>query len=459
MKNSIEKQIEDTAFLNIPESEKPRVVIIGGGFGGVQLARELSEDLFQIVLIDRYNYHTFLPLLYQVATAGLEPDSIAGPLRKMIRKKRDFYFRMVRARKIDPEEQIVYTSTGELRFDYLAIATGARVNYYGQESIRKHAFPFNQITHALDLRSHIFQQLEKAELTEDVKLRKKLMTFTVVGAGSTGVELCGALAELKKHILKKDYPELNIDDVRICLIEGMDRILPAMSEKSGQKAHQYLDKMGVEIHTGNLTEKYDGDTVTLKNGQRIETATLVWAAGVKGNLVEGFGDESIQKHKLFVNTKNQVMRNRETGEVFDNVFAIGDVALMKTPRFPDGLPGLAQAAIQHGRHLAANLQRKVLKKKMKGFRYRSKGVLVTIGRNKAVADLAGNVRLYGFISWFVWMITILFYLTGFRSKAVVFANWVWNYFTFDRGIRLILRPSSKSKDTITREMEHEMKEI
>ncbi|WP_159517402.1 NAD(P)/FAD-dependent oxidoreductase [Sunxiuqinia indica] len=443
--------------VNIPNSDKPRVVIIGGGFGGVRAINKLDSNKYQIVLLDRYNYHTFQPLLYQVATAGLEPDSIAGPLRKITKKKKDTYFRMLRVSEVNTDEKTLTTNAGPLNYDYLIVATGAKINFFGNDRLAKHAFPLKQVTHALDLRSHIFQQLEKSEIVTSEKQKKRLMTFVVVGAGPTGVEVCGALAELKNNVLPRDYPQLDVSSMQIHLVEGKNRVLPAMSEKSGEKARQYLEKMGVNIHLETLTDDYDGKIVKLKNGQQIETGTLVWAAGVQGNLINGFGEKSIKKGTLMVNETNHVFKNYETKVIYNDVFALGDVAHMLHEDYPNGLPGLAQSAMQQGEQLAENLNRIAANKPLKAFRYKNKGALATIGRNKAVADLP-KIFLSGFIGWFIWMVVHILFLIGFRNKAVVFANWIWNYFTYDRGIRLILRPSSKKKDQMSKEMIQEMHE-
>ncbi len=443
--------------LNVPETVKKRLIIVGGGFGGINLLSKLSRKDYQIVLIDRYNYHTFQPLLYQVATAGLEPDSVAEPLRKIAGRDPDVHFRMVKAERIDPTAGKLYTAAGDLKFDYLVVATGAQVNFFGNEHVAQYALPLKQITHALDLRSHIFQQFEKAVLIRDENERKRLMTFVVVGAGPTGVELCGALAELKNKSLPHDYSELNLSGMEIILIDGLDRVLPAMSAESGERARRYLENMGVKIILGQLISDCDGKTVSLKDGTVIRSGTLIWAAGVKGNFPDGFDNGSIRRNLLAVNRKNQIYRDAETGEVYRNIFAVGDAAQMETGK-GSVFPGLAPVAIQQGKQLAQNLNRLAKNKPMKAFRYKNKGVLATIGRNKAVADLPGSIRLAGWPGWIIWLMVHLAYLIGFRNKTVVFANWVWSYFTYDRGIRLIIRPSTKSTDPLSREMIGEMKE-
>lgn len=442
--------------LNIPDTDKPRIVILGGGFGGINLIKKLP-GIFQIVLLDRYNYHTFQPLLYQVATAGLEPDSVAGPLRKIINKRKNVFFRMLSATSISAEDKIIYTKAGSLKYDYLVIATGAKVNYFNNADISKHSFPLKQVTHALDLRSHIFQQFEKLEVLHNTKDKDAYLTFVIVGAGPTGVEISGALAELKAHVLPKDYPDLDMKNVKIYLIEGLDRVLPGMSEQSGKKAQSYLEKMEVKVILNCLTKDFDGKVVRLSNGDEIRTKSLIWAAGVKGNVIDGIDAQSIKKGKLLVSHTNQLFRNKENNELYDDIFAIGDVAFMEQKDYPDGLPGLAQVAIQQGRHLAKNLNKRVKNQSLKAFRYKNKGVLATIGRNKAVADLP-NIKLTGFPAWFVWMVVHVLFLVSFRSKVIALTNWIWNYFTYDRGIRLIIRPSSKLNDILSQGLEDEMNE-
>lgn len=446
-----------TYTLNIPDIGKPRIVIVGGGFGGLHILKKLRSSDFQVVLFDRYNYHTFQPLLYQVATAGLEPDSVAGPLRKIIRKHKEWYFRMLRVDKVDPGKQEIHTAAGALHYDYLVIATGSKMNYFNNDGIARNAYPVKQVTHALDLRHTILQQFERLEILKKKEDNsRENLNFVVVGAGPTGVEVCGALAELKKHVLPKDYPDLDIDRMQIYLVEGLKQVLPAMSEASGKKAQHYLERSGVNVILDCMTESYDGKTVKLSNGEKITSNTLIWAAGVKPNLPEGFPPEFISKKGLYVNQYNQVC-SEDGKSTLERVFAIGDSAFMQTDNYKEGLPGLAPVAIQQGKHLAGNLKRIPRGNVLKPFTYINKGVMATIGRNKAVADLPGNIRLSGLVGWFTWMLVHLLYLVGFRNKTIVFTNWFWNYVTYDRGIRLIIRPSPKSRDMISRELVSEMR--
>lgn len=441
---------------NIPDTDKPRIVVIGGGFGGLNFLKHLRGNDYQVVLFDRYNYHTFQPLLYQVATAGLEPDAIAGPLRQMIGKRKDWHFRMLRVDRIDPQLQEIQTAAGKLHFDYLVIATGSKMNYFNNESIAKNAYPVKQITHALDLRHTIFQQFERLELMagNDDENQGNL-NFVVAGAGPTGVEVCGALAELRKHVLPNDYPDLDIGRMQIYLVEGLSQVLPSMSEASGKKAQQYLENFGVKVILDCLTESYDGRVVQLSNGDKIITNTLIWAAGVKPNMPDGIPGEFTGKKGFRVNHYNQVCNENGTS-VLENIFVIGDSAFMQTEKYEQGLPGLAPVAIQQGKHLAGNMKRAARGKALRPFTYINKGVLATIGRNKAVADFPRNIKLSGLAGWITWMLVHLLYLVGFRNKTIVFTNWFWNYVTYDRGIRLIIRPSPKSRDLISKELVHEM---
>lgn len=438
--------------LHLPRTEKSRVVVIGGGFGGINLIKHLDTNKFQVVLLDRFNYHTFQPLLYQVATAGLEPDSVAGPLRKIFRNENGIHFRMLKAHRIDTIRKRVITTAGPVSYDYLVVATGSSVSYFQNKSIAEHAYPVKKLTHALDLRSEIFQQLEKLTILKRGSEDEAFYTFVIVGAGPTGVEICGALSELRRKVLPADYHDMELTSIRIYLVEGLSRVLPQMSEASGNKARKYLEKMGVKIILNTLTESYDGSIVKLNNGMEINSRTVIWAAGVRANSISGLPEQSYNSGKIRVNGINQVLRGGSSVPPFRDIFAIGDVAGMESDEYPNGLPGLAPVAIQQGKLLARNLSVIEKQQKPRPFKYRDKGVMATIGRNKAVGDLPWGIRLSGFAGWFAWMVSHLIFLIGFRNKAVVLVNWIWNYFTYDRGIRIIVRPSPKEKDPVSEEM-------
>ncbi len=420
--------------MNIPRSSLPRIVIIGGGFGGVSLMNALVKKEVQVVLLDMHNYHCFQPLLYQVSTGGLEPDSIAYPLRKILQDAPNFYFRMAKVEEIQPAQRNLITDIGELQYDHLVIATGSKTSFFGNQNIQKHAMQMKTVPQSLNLRSLILENFEEAILTDDLNERNALMNFVIVGAGPTGVELAGALAEIKKGILPKDYPDLDTRMVQINLVQGADRILPAMSEVASEKAEDYLQKLGVQVWKNLRVTDYNGRTVLTNTQISFEAATVVWAAGVEGALIKGLEatESSDRKHRLFVNQFNEV-------KGCENIYAIGDIALMQDDTYPNGHPMMAQPAIQQGKALGKNLVRKINGKSMKAFSYRDKGAMATIGRNKAVVDLK-NVKFQGVFAWFVWMFVHLFFLIGFRNRAVVFINWVYNYIRFDREARLIIRP-------------------
>ena len=431
--------------IRIPDTSKPRVILIGGGFGGAQFVKSLSDRDYQLVMFDRHNYHTFQPLLYQVATAGLEPDSIAAPLRKIFDNKKNFYFRMALVNKIVPEQNCIQTSIGNIRYDILVISTGSRTNYFGNDELIKKCFPLKQVPQALDMRSQILQNMEKAVLTNDLRIQEGLLNYVVVGGGPTGVELAGSIAELKRHIFPKDYPELDLKRMNIYLVEGSPKLLGAMSEKSSKWALKYLQEMGVTVVLNSVVQSYDGETVYLKNGSTIRSKTLIWAAGVKGNVVPGLKEECLQKgSRILVDEFNRAT-------CYENIYAIGDVAAMITEQYKQGYPMLAPVAKQQGERLALNLNDQVRGRNWKPFKYNDRGSMATIGRNKAVADLPGGFFLKGFLAWAAWMLVHVLFLIGFRSKLIVMANWIWSYLTYDKGTRLIIRPYVKPNNPAAEE--------
>ena len=420
-----------TSEIPLTPSPFPRLVILGGGFAGISLAKRLRRSPIQIVLIDRNNYHTFQPLLYQVATAGLEPDSIADPLRKQLEPVKNFYFRMAQVESIDAEQKRVNTEIGFMNYDYLVIATGSRTNYFGNDEILQKAFPLKQVPQALDLRSQILQNFEAATIATTKEELESRMNIVIVGGGPTGVEVAGALGELRKTILPRDYPELEFDKMKIVLVEGSPRLLNSMSEYASAKAYKYLRKFGVEIHLDKRVSSYDGLTVYMNDDTMIPSHTLIWAAGVQANVPEGLPEECFKHGRLVVNEFNEVKE-------CPDVFALGDVAYFETEEFPQGLPMLAPVAIQQGEHMAKNVKRVLKNKPRIPFTYKDKGTMATVGRNKAVVDM-GKLQFGGFPAWMVWMFVHLISIIGFRNKLVVFLNWVWNYFTYDKGTRLIIR--------------------
>ncbi|MCO4291440.1 NAD(P)/FAD-dependent oxidoreductase [Solitalea sp. MAHUQ-68] len=425
--------------VDIPETNFPRVVIIGGGFGGIQAAKKLNSKEVQVIMIDRHNYHTFQPLLYQVATGGLEPDSIAHPLRKIFKNQKNFIFRVAEAQEVIADKKVLVTNIGEIHYDYLVIATGSSSNYFGMKDLEKHTMPMKTIPEALDMRSLVLQNLESALLTDSINEQEAYMNFVVVGGGPTGVETAGALAELKNHVLPHDYPELDIRRMQINLIEGGDRLLGAMSVQASEKSADFLKSMGVNVRLNERVLSFDGERVQLGSGKGLETKVVIWSAGVKGVTLPGINKEVIVGGNRFkVNVFNQI-------EGYDNIFAIGDVAAMITDEFPKGHPGVAPAAIQQGRLFAKNIIKKINDIPMEPFKYFDKGSMATVGRNRAVVDM-GFIRFQGTFAWFVWMFVHLMTLVGFRNRVVVFVNWVWSYFSYDRGTRLIIRRFEKEND-------------
>ncbi|MCB0454152.1 MAG: NAD(P)/FAD-dependent oxidoreductase [Aequorivita sp.] len=423
--------------MNIPETGVPRIVVIGGGFAGISFIKKLEKQKAQIVLFDRHNYHTFQPLLYQVSTAGLEPDSIAYPLRKIFRKNMDFHFRLAEVERIDTVNKSILTSIGDLRYDYLVIATGTRTNFFGNESIAENGMPMKTIPQALNIRSLILQNIEKADITIDERERKSLLNFVIAGAGPTGVELAGALAEFRKGILENDYPELDEDEMQVHLIEGQNRVLPPMSETVSKKAQKFLENLGVQLHLETFISNYDGKTVITNDGKKFETATFIWAAGVTGAPIKGIDGEALveKANRYKVDGFNKI-------NGFENIYALGDVALMETSEFPKGHPQVAQPAIQQGKHLGKNFRKMLKGDKMEPFKYFDKGTMATVGRNKAVVDI-GKMHFGGAIAWFLWMFVHLWFLVGFRNRVVTFFNWTYSYINYDRAARLIIRPFKK----------------
>ncbi|MEO1013156.1 MAG: NAD(P)/FAD-dependent oxidoreductase [Bacteroidota bacterium] len=420
--------------MNLPSTGQKRVVVIGGGFAGISLAKNLKKLDVQVVLIDKHNYHTFQPLLYQVSTSGLEPDSIAYPIRKVLKRLRNFHFRWAEVKQIDPAEKTIATNIGNLSYDYLVIATGTRTNFFGNDALAKYAMAMKNVPQALNIRSLMLQNFEKADTSDNPLERKALLNFCIVGAGPTGVELAGAFAELKRHVFPRDYQHLDVTEMQIHLFEGADRVLPPMSSTASKKAATFLEELGVHIHTRTLVKAYDGRTMTLQDGKTMDTHNFIWTAGVTGAAIAGLDASSLmaRQNRFKVNAYNQVVG-------YPDIFAIGDIAHMETPDYPNGHPQVAQPAIQQGRLLAKNLKNLIQSKPMQAFRYKDKGTMATVGRNKAVVDLA-KVQFGGFFAWFIWMFVHLMALVGFRNRVIVFFNWAYNYINFDKAARLIVRP-------------------
>jgi|GEM_PF-1948 len=417
---------------NISKTDKKRIIIIGGGFGGLKLARELSKSDYQIILFDKNNYNQFQPLLYQVATAGLEPSAISFPFRKIFHKAIDVHIRIAEVSEINADKNQINTSIGLVNYDYLIIAIGTDTNFFGNDKLKEKAKPMKSIIEALSLRNTILQNYEDALAAEDIDTRNRLMNIVVVGAGPTGVEVSGALAEMKKYVLPKDYPELDFKMMHVHLLEGGSRVLGTMSEAASAKAKKYLTNLGVTISLNTQVKDYDGINVYLEDGKTIGTTTLIWAAGVTGNKIQGLNANSLAKgNRIKVDRYNKV-------EGYSNIFAIGDIAFMEDEIYPTGHPQLAQVAIQQAHLLAKNFENILLNKPLKPFIYKDKGSLATIGRNKAVADLP-HLKFQGFFAWIVWIFVHLMSIVGIKNRLIIFINWAWNYVTYDQSLRLIFK--------------------
>ena len=424
----------------IPENGKKRVVIIGGGFAGLKLAKSLKKSDFQIVLIDKNNYHQFQPLFYQVATAGLEPSAISFPLRKAFQNQQHIHFRIAALEKVDAENQAIQTDIGRLTYDYLVLAIGADTNYFGNQNIKRHATPMKSLGEAINLRNTILTNFEKALNETDEKVVDSLLNFVIVGGGPTGTELAGALAEMKNYILPKDYPELDFSRMKIYLLEAASKVLNGYSDASSVKGKKYLKKLGVKVMTDTFVKDYDGKSVLLADDKTLETDTLIWAAGIKGNPVHGLGTDIIGRGgRLKVDAYNTV-------ENHPNIFAIGDIALMTTEKYENGHPQVAQVAIQQADLLAKNLKRTIKGQPLKAFKYLDKGSLATVGRNLAVADLP-FVSFQGFAAWVLWLFVHLMAILGVKNRLFVFINWAWSYLTYDQSLRLLIKPKSDAGET------------
>ncbi|MBL0152613.1 MAG: NAD(P)/FAD-dependent oxidoreductase [Chitinophagaceae bacterium] len=419
-----------------------KVVIAGGGFGGMRLAKKLNNRAgFEVVLVDRFNYHQFQPLFYQVATGGLDASNISFPLRKVFHRSKNVRIRLAEIMRINTDEKIVVTDQEEISYDVLVLAMGAGTNFFGQDSIATHAFPMKSTVEALQLRYQLLQNFEQALTEKDPLAKQRLLNIAVVGGGPTGVEISGALAEMKKYVLPNDYPELDFNQMHIYLLEGGTKLLGAMSGKSSEQSARYLTKLGVEVMTGALVKNYDGNTITLGDENRIETSTVIWAAGIKGNIPAGINESLIARG-------NRIKTDRHCQVIgVKDVYAIGDLGYMETPKYPKGHPQVAPLAIQQADMLAGNLrliERKAPPESIVEFEYRDKGSMATVGRNLAVVDMPKpKLHFGGFFAWMIWMGLHLMLILGVKNRFFVFCNWLYNYITYDQNLRLIFREFKK----------------
>ena len=418
--------------INLPETKQPRVVIVGAGFAGINLAQRISNKDYQVVLIDRNNFHQFQPLLYQVAMSGIEPSSIAFPLRKLLRKKKGTHIRVAELLSVNPAEKFLTTTEGRVNYDILVLATGVTTNFYGNTNIESQAYSLKSISDALLLRNVILYDLEKALTIREDDVRQSYMDIVIVGGGPTGVEMAGSLAEMRKYILPKDYPELRAQEMNIHLIEGTKELLASMSDEASKKSLQYLRDMGVEVLTEVRVINYDGNEITLNDGRKLYSRKVIWAAGITGYQLEGLPKECYGRgNRIIVDQYNTV-------QGLPDVYALGDNAYMEEGIYK-GHPQVAQPAIQQAKRLSKNLNDKIKGKSFTPFHYKDLGSLATIGRNKAVADLP-FMKTQGFIAWILWLVVHLKSILGVKNQIFVLFNWVWSYITLDQSLRIIVRP-------------------
>ena len=413
-----------------------KVIIVGGGFGGLKLARKLSNKKgFDVLLIDKFNFHQFQPLFYQVATAGLDASNISFPLRKAFQRSKNIRIRVTTLQQVIPNENKIVTATGEETYDVLVLATGADTNFFGNKQLEANAFPMKSTVEALQLRYKLIQNFEDALTTKDPQQLQRLMNVVVVGGGPTGVELSGALAEMKRYVLPKDYPELDFSKMNIFLLEGTQKTLAHMSEFSSGRSRKYLEKLGVKVMTGAQVKDYDGKNVLLGDGQTLPSATVLWAAGIKGNIPDGVDKDLIARgNRIRVDRLNRVLGHQ-------NIYAIGDLAYMETPKYPNAHPQVATVAIQQAKLLANNLVKMNRgEAALEEYEYKDKGTMATVGRNLAVVDIPKpKLHLGGWLAWLIWMSLHLMLILGVKNKFFVFINWLYNYVTYDQSLRLIFK--------------------
>lgn len=420
--------------INLPETHKPRIVIAGAGFAGITLARRLSAEDYQVVLIDRNNFHQFQPLLYQVAMSGIEPSSIAFPLRRLFRQKKNIHIRVAEIQSLHAEDKYLMTSEGRVNYDKLILATGVTTNFYGNTALEKNTYALKSVSDALYLRNALLADLEKALTIRENDIRRGYLDIVIVGGGPTGVELAGSLAEFKKYILTKEYPELDAQEMNIHLIQGDTELLNTFSDKASIKSQKYLEDLGVDVITGLRVTNYDGHEISLNDGRKLYSRKVIWAAGITGKRFEGIPEECYTRdHRIKTDVYNQVIGLKDA-------YALGDAAYMEEAKYL-GHPQVAQPAIQQARLLSKNLNGLIKGKAMKPFHYRDLGSMATIGRNKAVADLP-YWETQGFIAWVLWLFVHLKSILGVRNKLVILLNWVWSYFTMDQSLRILVRHKS-----------------
>lgn len=434
--------------INIQRNQKKRVVIVGGGLGGLRLAEDLYGSGMQVVLIDKNNFHQFPPLIYQIASAGIDPSSISFPFRQIFRKRKDFYFRMAEARMVDTEKKILQTSIGKIDYDYLVLAAGATTNFFGNKNIEEWAIPMKTVPEAMGLRNALLSNFERALTCATEEERQELLNVVIVGGGATGVEIAGALAEMRRYVIPYDYPDMDSSLMHIYLIEAGDRLLAGLSQESSQKAYEFLKSMGVDIQFGKMVTDYRDHKVVMKDGTEIPTRTFLWVSGIRANAMPGIDESHMGRGFRFKVDEY----NRIPG--VEDVFAIGDQCLQTSDAaYPNGHPQVAQVAIQQAKNLAKNLKlinQGADSSEFTVFRYKNLGSMATIGRNKAVVEI-GKFRSQGFFAWVLWLVVHLRSILGVKNKVMVLLNWLWKYVSYNDSIRMI------TYATKPREVEERMK--
>ena len=424
-------------MVNIPRGGEKRVVICGCGFAGLTLARKLHNSGYQVVIVDKHNYHQFPPLFYQVASAGLEASSILFPLRKIFQNYKDFYVRKAEIIEIDSANNLLITSIGPVSYDYLVLAYGATNSFFGSKQMAEHSKGMKTIAEVLDLRNSLLMNFENAITASGEEEKKIYRNIVIIGGGPSGVEIAGALSEMNRYVLPKDYPELCGEGANIYLIEATDRLLNMMSEKSSQKAKDFLEKSGVKVLTGTFVTGCDESTVFTSAAGNIRTKMIIWTAGITGNRIEGLRSESYAKNGRIIVDRYSMVKG------YRNIYALGDISFMTAEEYPSGHPQVAQVAIQQAVLLSQNLKNMIRNKPLKQFKYRDLGTMATIGKNLAVVELP-YIHFHGVFAWFVWMFIHLMSIVGVRNKLIIFINWAWKYFRYDQSLRLILRPKGCS---------------
>lgn len=434
--------------INIQRNQKKRVVIVGGGLGGLRLAEDLYGSGMQVVLIDKNNFHQFPPLIYQIASAGIDPSSISFPFRQIFRKRKDFYFRMAEARMVDSEKKILQTSIGKIDYDYLVLAAGATTNFFGNKNIEEWAIPMKTVPEAMGLRNALLSNFERALTCATEEERQELLNVVIVGGGATGVEIAGALAEMRRYVIPYDYPDMDSSLMHIYLIEAGDRLLAGLSQESSQKAYEFLKSMGVDIQFGKMVTDYRDHKVVMKDGTEIPTRTFLWVSGIRANAMPGIDESHMGRGFRFKVDEF----NRIPG--VEDVFAIGDQCLQTSDAaYPNGHPQVAQVAIQQAKNLAKNLKlinQGADSSELTAFHYKNLGSMATIGRNKAVVEI-GKFRSQGFFAWVLWLVVHLRSILGVKNKMMVLLNWLWKYVSYNDSIRMI------TYATKPREVEERMK--